>query len=383
MNDRLSDVNAIIGFCVGLLVANAIQAQEVPEGVRYKPAAAEVNAAAKRMLEQALKGPGVKAADLLGDQTTCGPTLWNDLKASASEVLRKAKVVDLFLETPRVVHVEGRALVAENERVTFWSTVLAKYPALATAQVRAARKDEILYYWATVAFDIEEPLFTVEAGPDRFVANFIDNDGTLALLWFDRVGDLAKIGTPVPGANASEASARFLQSTMLLQDWTRHSFAYDGGATVSAMFPRLPEEHASPAKAGCNPSITMTGHIAGANAESINVNLIYTSRISRKVAELSDKERSCVLAAVASTWLSGVVRRLNESGSKVEPKPGPMQQTTIGGYPAIEQEIVIEPMKCRIRMALIGEFAYGGVAMWKSDGNDDLALAFLDSLRVE
>lgn len=161
--------------------------QEIPAGVRYKPAPESINIAVKSSLERALAGDSFPNT-VLKDIFTCGPMLWHELKPAADEVLLESKVVVGFVETPEPTQVEARALVTAKQRRTFWDALLKKYPRLRSAKVRKATAKEILYYWATIPFDIDEPFFAIDTGTEVFIAHF--GSQAPSLFWIDLVGDL-------------------------------------------------------------------------------------------------------------------------------------------------------------------------------------------------
>jgi hypothetical protein len=177
-------------LCICSSIASA---QEVPNGVNYKFAKDDVNLAAKALLEGALINPDQYPKDLFNDSATCGPMLWKVLKPEADAVLLNAKMVTAFLSTPEPFKTDMPGLRTEQERRSFWTALVKKYPQLKAAKVRKANAEEIKYYWATIPFDIEEPFFTIDTGSERFIANFLKKDGKSILFWFDLVGDLRKL----------------------------------------------------------------------------------------------------------------------------------------------------------------------------------------------
>ncbi len=174
----------------GVILSTGMSFSQAPEGVKVKSASVADNSLAKVALEKALASETLFPDEMLGDTVTCGPTLWAALKGSAGETLLRSKIVTEFLSIPEPVQTVGRGLVSEEQRRAFWKLLRAKYPALRSATVRKASADEIRYFWATIPFDIEEPLFAVEAGPQAFIANLKIKNGKPKLFWIDLVGDL-------------------------------------------------------------------------------------------------------------------------------------------------------------------------------------------------
>ena len=162
----------------------------MPKGVTYKRAPDSVNASVKAALEKALASDSFPA-ELLKDIFTCGPMLWKSLKPSADPVLLESKVVVGFVSTPEPAQVEARGLITEQQRQSFWAALLKAYPKLKSAKVRTATANEILYYWATIPFDIDEPFFAIDTGTEVFVVHF--GSQAPALFWIDLVGDLSRL----------------------------------------------------------------------------------------------------------------------------------------------------------------------------------------------
>jgi hypothetical protein len=119
--------------------------------------------------------------------------LWKELKPTADKSMIDAKTITAVIGVPTPHSVEGRAFQTDNERQAFWRALMKKYPALNGARIRKANAWEISYFWATIPFDIQEPFFAIEAGPDTFIANLRSLDGKPVLFWVDKVGDFQNL----------------------------------------------------------------------------------------------------------------------------------------------------------------------------------------------
>jgi hypothetical protein len=179
----------MIALVAILLTCAAAMSQDVPEGVVYKTAPEPVNAAAKSALQTALASEQFPEA-IFGEVTVCGPMLWKVLKPSADTVLLSAKPVIAMITDPEAIHAEGKRLLSADERRAFWILWQKKYPGLKKATIRKARADELSFYWATIPFDIEEPLFVVDTGSERFIVHMMNKQEKTTLFWIDLVGDL-------------------------------------------------------------------------------------------------------------------------------------------------------------------------------------------------
>lgn len=191
----MRDLARRIGFVVCSIACAHLSlshGQDVPSGVTYKRATAEVNAKAKVELESALTADQAPTV-FLGDVISCGPMLWNDLKSSREPLLKDSTPVTMMLSLPEPLKAEGRGLRTQEQRNLFWRLVLEKFPQLKHGTVRVAKPNEIQYYWATIPFDIEEPFFAIETPTDIFIANLRTSGGATTLFWIDRVDDLRKL----------------------------------------------------------------------------------------------------------------------------------------------------------------------------------------------
>lgn len=188
---QLSIALAAILFSCILATAQEVQ---VPEGVNYKTAPEPVNTAAKSALQTALASDQFPEA-MFGEVTVCGPMLWKALKPSADQVLLSAKPVIAMITDPEAIHAEGKRLLTADERKAFWSLWRSKYPGLKNATIRKARADELSFYWATIPFDIAEPLFVVDTNSERFIVHFMSKPPKLTLFWIELVGDLRTLKT--------------------------------------------------------------------------------------------------------------------------------------------------------------------------------------------
>jgi hypothetical protein len=179
-------------LAITVLTALLCAGQEVPNGVKYKKASAEINNKAKASLEKALAQSDSPTAFLNGP-ITCGPILWNDLKVEQESLSKDSNPVTMFLSVPEPLQAEGRGLRTKEQKEKFWKLVVGKYPDLRKGVVRAARANEIQFYWTTVPFDIEEPFFAIETPSDVFIANLVLEQDSPVLFWLDRVDDLRRL----------------------------------------------------------------------------------------------------------------------------------------------------------------------------------------------
>jgi len=159
----------------------------------YKRASDEINQKAKAKLEHALsvKGADTKADDLLAKGVVCGPLLWEALKDQAGKDLQESMPLNFIMSMPRPATKEGRSFLKAESKQLFWNYFIEKVKGSSSASVRRASKPEVDYYWSTISFNIEEPLFIVDIGERKVLFNFLVDNGEPKIFWMDIVGDQA------------------------------------------------------------------------------------------------------------------------------------------------------------------------------------------------
>ena len=192
LDPNLMKSSTTIFVATFLLSLSFVLGQEIPTGVTYKRASESVNAEAKASLELALRSSDLPPPDFFGDVVVVGPLLWKALKPAADQVLLDAKPVIVMVQTPAVV-AEGKRILTDNERKSFWRLFQVTYAKLKDGKVRKGNAEEISYYWATIPFDIDEPFWVVDVGEERFIADFQLKGDKPLLFWIDRVGDLRSL----------------------------------------------------------------------------------------------------------------------------------------------------------------------------------------------
>jgi hypothetical protein len=159
----------------------------------YKRAPDEINRKAKSKLEHALS---VKAADTMADDifakaVVCGPLLWELLKDQAGRELKESVPINFIMRIPRPVTKEGRNFIKSEQKQSFWNYFMEQVKGSSSVAVRRASKPEIDYYWSTISFDIEEPLYVVDIGERKVIFNFMVDNGEPRIFWMDVVGNPA------------------------------------------------------------------------------------------------------------------------------------------------------------------------------------------------
>jgi hypothetical protein len=159
----------------------------------YRRAPDEINQKARLKLERALsiKASETNADELFAEAVVCGPLLWETLKEHAGKELEESLRLSFIMSMPRRATKEGRSFLKSELKQSFWNLFIDKVKVSSPIAVRRASKPEVEYYWSTISFNIEEPLFVVDIGERKVLFNFLVKNGEPRIFWMDIVGNLA------------------------------------------------------------------------------------------------------------------------------------------------------------------------------------------------
>ena len=155
----------------------AVAAQDVPEGVRYTKAPAEVNAQAEASLRAALSGERRVLAGIFAPGAKpliIGPFLSRTLTDSGLvDAMQFGKATyrvplgkDVKPESPGIVARDAKERAALDEALERW------LPATRQFVLRPLTPDELALVWFFISWDLKEPLFAVDMGGRTLVVDF-------------------------------------------------------------------------------------------------------------------------------------------------------------------------------------------------------------------
>jgi hypothetical protein len=176
----------------------------VPAGVTYKPASAEVNAKATELVKRTLVANATddQVMSLFGGKALiCGPGLWLDVHADPALAKLDGGDVRIIVpitpsdgSPPHDQTLHGKLFQSRADVLAFWHALVARSD-LTAVTVRKLTADELKLYWAMISFDITEPVFVAEFGGRRLLLQSSSPDD-LRVTWVD---DLAQYhGEPKP-----------------------------------------------------------------------------------------------------------------------------------------------------------------------------------------
>lgn len=147
----------------------------IPNGVIYNYVDDKTNEKAKKIIRESLSQK--ENFKLLDDILMIGPTLW-----------KRFQHIETLQEIPGNVvfhiddlQVDGKMSQQFEDSKKLWNEV--KKEITGDYNIRKANEDELKYYWSTISFDIEEPLFIIETEQHTYIFNF--SKKRMKLLWID------------------------------------------------------------------------------------------------------------------------------------------------------------------------------------------------------
>jgi len=165
----------LVIFTLGNSFAQTNNKIVIPSGVVYGYADNATNEKAKRLIIKSLAQR--HTYDLLQDNLIVGPSLWKRFQHLES---LKSIPKDVIFHIDNL-QLDGKMCQEINDSKKVWDEV--KKELSKEYQVRKANEDELKYYWSTISFDIEEPLFIIVTDSHRYILNFQKDNGKL--FWLD------------------------------------------------------------------------------------------------------------------------------------------------------------------------------------------------------
>jgi len=174
-------------FIVSSAKAQVTEKITIPNGVVYNYADDKINEKAKKLLTESLKN--MTNDDLLGDNLIIGPTLWKRFKNLES----LKSIPDSVIFHIDDMEIEGKMSKNLKDSKKIWDEV--KKEVSGKFQIRKANEDELKYYWSTISFDIEEPLFVLQTENHLYILNSLKK--SMKLFWLDEIPNKNTYHNPI------------------------------------------------------------------------------------------------------------------------------------------------------------------------------------------
>ncbi len=151
----------------------------IPPGVKYKYCKPEIFEKAKQLATAEL---GAKPKyKLINDIMFVGPTLWSRYKKVKELSSIEGGNLIIMVDDTKL---SGKLTQTQKDGKKFWDQIRKEVDGK-DYKLRKATEQELIYYWAVISFDIEEPLMILETSEHRYILNLSTKDFTI--LWLDEV----------------------------------------------------------------------------------------------------------------------------------------------------------------------------------------------------
>jgi len=162
-------------FIINFTFAQTSEKITIPNGVVYNYVSDKINDKAKKIITESLSQK--ENFNLLDKNLMIGPTLWNRFKNIETLQEIPGKVVFHIDD----MQVDGKMSQELDDSKKIWNEVRKEISN--NYKIRKANEDELKYYWSTISFDIEEPLFILETAQHTYILNLLKK--SMKLLWID------------------------------------------------------------------------------------------------------------------------------------------------------------------------------------------------------
>lgn len=359
--------------------------------IKYQKAPAELNRRAEEILRK-LIGAHDPDPSVFDDALVCGTTLWADLKKTAPLTPETGKALLVMIQGPKPIKAEGRRILEPGEKISFWDAFRKKFPATPKA-IRAANDIEINYFWATIPFDIVEPLLTLDFGDRQVIVNFTMKSGSPKIFWMDTVADLTtlvgyKNRTPFGTVNRSEAAPTVpIERTDATtpKDWRAYDFDFAQKYKVGFILP------GDPGPGTDEPLSIKLEKILKLKSRTFFVTVMpggsflvgCAKEPSFPLTELTEEQRRTIPRELAGLVARGIQKALTQAGREEAPvtyaEPSILK---IGSQTAYEQKAGILDFKIQVRVMIVGEHLFFATALSSPQGEPAEIEAFFERFTV-
>lgn len=165
-------------FIANISFAQKIETIKIPKGVVYNYCDNKIIEKAKKLIVNNLSESN--DYELLQSHLIIGPELWKRFKDSKKIQSIEKGNVTFHIDN---LALEGKMSQSVDDSKIIWDEL--RNEVTQDYIIRKANEAELNYYWATISFDIDEPLLIVETKEHQYILNITKDD--LKLMWLDEV----------------------------------------------------------------------------------------------------------------------------------------------------------------------------------------------------
>lgn len=379
---------AVIALLLAFVSGPAVvRAQEI----KYQKAPAELNRRAEDILRKLFEAKP-DAPPAFDDALVCGPTLWADLKKTAPLTPETGKALLAMIQGPKPIRAEGRRILEPEEKTAFWDAFRKRF-STAPKAIRAANDIEINYFWATIPFDIVEPLITIDFGDRQVIVNFTLKSGSPKIFWMDTVADLTtlvgyKNRTPFGTVNRSEAAPTVpIERTDATtpKDWRAYNYDFAQKYKVGFILP------GDPGPGTDEPISIKLEKILKLKSRTFVVTVMPAGSFfigcanepSIPLSGLTEAQKMMLAKEIAGVSIRGIQKALTQAGREEAPVTyAEPQVVKVGDRTAYEQKVGILSFTIRVRVMVVGENLFFASALFSPQAEAADVEAFFERFTV-
>jgi hypothetical protein len=189
MKSRLA---IILSLIINFAFAQTPEQLKIPKGVVYNFCSEEINNKARMLIINGLSQKNNYS--LLQENLVIGPLLWNRYKHIEALQAIKNGNMEFHIDSLKV---EGKMCKQIEDSKKVWDVL--KDEIVGNTKIRKAQQEELRYYWSTISFDIEEPLYVIETPTRNYILNFTSNN--VKLFWIDEIPTNKVYYNPIENKN--------------------------------------------------------------------------------------------------------------------------------------------------------------------------------------
>ena len=186
----------VFSLMINFVFSQNTEQIKTPQGIVYNYCSNKINNEAKKLIINSLSKRDNYS--MLQANLMIGPQLWKRFKNIESLKAIKKRVV-FHIDN---LEVEGKMCQNIEESKKVWDEL--KNEGIKNYKIRKANEEELKYYWSTISFDIDEPLFVLETQNHNYILNFTKKD--LKLFWIDEIPTNKNYYNPIENKNYSSES---------------------------------------------------------------------------------------------------------------------------------------------------------------------------------
>lgn len=169
----------ILCLMINFAFSQNIEKIKIPQGVVYNYCTDDLNNEAIKNIKSSLEQKDNYS--IIQANLTIGNQLWSRFRnIETLKAIKTGKNVIFHIDN---IEVDGKMYHNTEDSKLVWNELRKEITE--NYVIRKANEVELKYYWSTIAFDIEEPLFILETQKHNYILNLSKND--LKLFWLDEL----------------------------------------------------------------------------------------------------------------------------------------------------------------------------------------------------